>query len=420
MEPGKLRELTADEVNALRLTAEGKMKPRAMRVTLPKEARRAPGTRGGKAWDRGTKGPREQASRGAGERGSERYAGKPGGFSGQRREERGPRTEWKPREQTFGGATASGAGRSSDRGGDRPRFDKRAGGPPRAGSGFGARPSRPFGARPAFGARREGDAGRSEGGAGRSGERKEWKPREGSAGGRSEGKPFRREEKTGFGERGSRPPRTNSGFDKRGGKPFGARPAFGGGREGGAGRSGERGGERKEWKPREQATGGFESAPRKPFVAQSDRPAFVRPEGSFKRTDGPKKRFEGARSSGSGAGKSFGRRTGSKERWVPRPSRARTEEGRGQTGGAERPAPAFGEKRWEGKGATEGTGRSEAGRTRPAFGARPGGFKRPGKPGGFSRPGGFAKPGSFSRPGRPGGGTGRGGARFGGKRTEGQ
>ncbi len=43
VEPGKLRELSEDEVNALRMTAEGKMKPRRMRVdiSLPKEAGRA-------------------------------------------------------------------------------------------------------------------------------------------------------------------------------------------------------------------------------------------------------------------------------------------------------------------------------------------------------------------------------------------
>ena len=397
VEPGKLRELTADEVNSLRLTAEGRMKPRPMRVTLPKEARRAPGTRGERpAWRDKPAGKRFDGARGA----APARGGKPFG----QREERGPRTEWKPRERTFGGGSAS-AGRSEDR----PRFDKRVGGPPRAGSGFGARPSRPFGARPAFGGGREGDSARREGSTGRSGERKEWKPREGAAGGRSEAKPFRREEMRGFGERGSRPPRTGSGFDKRGGKPFGARPAFGGGREGGAGRSGER----KEWKSREGAAGEFENAPRKPFRAQSDRPAFVRPEGSFKPGDGPKKRFEGAR--GSGAGKSFGRRTGSKERWVPRPGRARNEEGRGQTGSGERPAPPSGKKRWEVKSVEAGTGRPK-----PAFGARPGGFKRPGKTGGFARPGGFSKPGSFSKPGGPSGGASRGGARPGGRPHGGQ
>ncbi len=400
VEPGKLRELTADEVNALRLTAEGKMKPRRMRVdiSLPKEAGRAPAKRGEKpAWRDKPAGKRFDR---APERGRKPYA---------QREERGPRAEWKPREQTFGGASASGANRSGERGGDRPRFDRRTDGPPRANSGFdkrggkpfGARPSRPFGAKPGFGGGREGGADRREGSAGRSGERggerNEWKPREAAFGGRSEGKPFRRNEKPAFGDRGSRPPRASSGFDKRGGKAFGARPAFGGGREGGAGRGGERGGEK---------------------------PAFVRPEGSFKRSDGPKKLFGGERGSSAGssagAGKSFGRRTGSKERWIPRPSRAGNEEGRGQTGNGERPAPAFGEKRREGKGAAAGTGRSNAGRTGPAFGARPSGFKRPGKPDGFQRPGGFSRPGTSSKTGRPSGGANRGGSRFGGKRPEGR
>ena len=459
VEPGKLRELTADEVNALRLTAEGKMKPRAMRVTLPKESRRGPGKRGGKGWDQGNEGPRDQGSQEKREREfdrprSDRYAGRPGGFVGQRKE-RGPRTEWKPRERTFGGGSASGAGRNVERGGDRPRFDKRAGGPPRAGSGFGARPSRPFGARPAFGGREgnagrsgrrgEGGAGRNQGAAGLGGERKEWRPRKNAAGGRGEGKPFRREEKAGFGDRGRRPPRTSSGFGARPSKPFGARPAFGSGREGGAGRSGERGGERREWKPREQdfggkpreqAAGGFKDAQRKPFRQQGERPAFVRPEGSFKRSDGPKKRFEGGRGAGSGAsgGKSFGSGGRNKERWVPRPGRARSEEGRRQRGNGDRPAPAFGEKRWKGKGTAAGAGRARpafgarpgAGGTRPAFGARPGGdaraggFKRPGKPGGFARPGGFSRPGSFSKTGGPSGGANRGGARSGGRPPGGQ
>ncbi len=330
VEPGKLRELTADEVNALRLTAEGKMKPRAMRVTLPKEARRAPGARGERpAWRDKPAGKRFEGARGAARDGAPGRGGKPFG----QREERGPRTEWKPRERTFGGGSGSGAGRNEERGGERPRFDKRAGGSPRTDSRFGARPSR----------------------------------------------------------------------------PFGARPAFGGSREGGAGRTGERAGERKEWKPREGAAGRFGSAPRKPFRQQGERPAFVRPEGSFKPGDGPKKRFDSGR--GTGAGKSFGsgRRTGSKERWVPRPNRPRNEEGRGQTGTGERPAPPSGEKRWERSGAAAGMGRPK-----PPFGARPGGFKRPVKPGGFQRPGGFSKPG------RPGGGASRSGPRFGGKRPEGR
>ena len=419
MEPGKLRELTADEVNALRLTAEGKMKPRAMRVTLPKEARRAPGTRGERpalrAKPAGKRGDREQrGARGAAQGGAPARSGKPFG----QREERGPRTEWKPRERTFGGASAGGAGRSGERGeergGDRPRFDKRAGGPPSAGSGFGARPSRPFGARPGFGSGREGGAGRS---GERSGERKEWKPREGAAGGRSEGKPFRRDDKTGFGERGSRPPRASSGFDKRGGKPFGARPAFGGGREGGAAGGGERPRFDKRAGGPPRAGSGFGARPSRPFAAKPG--------------------FGGGRDSG--AGKSFGRSAEKKPRWIPRTGGARTDEAPRRTGSGDRPAAGFEKKRWEGKGAADGAARSDAGRTRPSFGARPeaerarpafgakpggnaraGGFKRPGKPGGFARPGGFSRPSAFSKTGRPSGGASRGGAQFGGKRPEGR
>ncbi len=385
VEPGKLRELTADEVKALRLTAEGKMKPRRLRVdiSLPKDAGRAAGKGGERPWRGKPAGKRFDSPRGA--------APSRGGKPFAPREERGPRTEWKPREREFGGGREGGVGQSRDRGGERsrerPRFDKRAGGSPRTGSGFGARPSRPFGAKPGFGDGREG-------GAERTGER----PR--------------------FDKRSSRPPRTGSGFGARPSRPFGAKPGFGGGREGGAGRMGERGGERKEWKPRgqdfgakpgERPAGRFGNAPRKPFRAPG---AFVRPEGSFKRSDRPN-RFDGGRGAGPGAGKSFGRRTGSKERWVPRPGRARNDEGNAQTSAGERPAPAFGGERSKGFGGGEG-----AQRPKPAFGARPGGFKRPGKPGGFARPGG-SRPGGFSKPGRPGGGN-RGGSRLGGKRPGGR
>jgi len=403
VEPGQLRELTVDEVKALRLTAEGKIKPRRLRVdiSLPKDAGRAPGKRGERtAWRDKPAGKRFDGPRGAApDRDGKPYA---------KREELGPRTEWKPR--TFGGGSAAGTEQS----GERPRFNKRAGGPPRAGSGFGARPSRPFAAKPGFSGGREGGAGqRGERGADRGGER----PR--------------------FDKRAGGPPRAGSGFGAWPSRPFAAKPGFGarregdaGRREGGAGRTGERGGDRKEWKPRgqdfpgkpsERPAGRFENAPRKPFRAQGAfvRPAFARPEGSFKRSDGPKKPFAGGRAAGPGAGKSFDRRTGSKARWVPRPGRAQNEEGRAQPGSGERPAPAFGGERGKEFGGGEGAGRPDAGRTKPAFGARPGGFKRPGKPGGFARPGG-SRPGGFSKTGRPGGGANRGGSRFSGKQPGGR
>jgi 23S rRNA pseudouridine2605 synthase len=60
LEPGKLRELDAEELAALRLTAEGKMKPRRMKTTamLPKEARRPAGQRLERPTDRGGKSAR--------------------------------------------------------------------------------------------------------------------------------------------------------------------------------------------------------------------------------------------------------------------------------------------------------------------------------------------------------------------------
>ena len=331
VEPGKLRELTAEEVNALRLTAEGKIKPRRMRVdlTLPKEAGRAPGRRG--------------------ERPARPWRDKPAGKRFGRREERGQRTEWKPRERTFGGGREVGAARS----GERPRFDKRQ--------------DKPFGARPSLGRSGEG-------------------PNAGKTGG------FGERPRPKFGERrpfsgGQRPfggGRPSTGSKPRFERPGFKRPEFGG-------------------KPREQAAGRFENAPKKPFRAQGERP-FSKPG------EGPKKRFGGER------GKGFGGGAESKRSWTPRPDRARNEEGRGQTGSGDRPAPAFREKRWEGKGASAG-----AGRPRPAFGTRPGaGRPRPpfgAKPGGFARPG---KPGGFAKPGRPSGGANRGGPRPGGRPHGGQ
>ncbi len=400
MEPGKVRELSEDEVKALRLTAEGKMKPRRTKldISLPKAKGRGPGTRDEK-------------------------------------------TQWKPRE----GSARRSEGRGSERGGERPRFDKRAGGPPRSGSGFGARPSRPFGAKPEFGAR-PGFGARREGGAGQGGERPRFDkraggpPRAGSGFGARPSRPFTAKpgfgggregdaagsgERPRFDKRAGGPPRAGSGFGARPSRPFGAKPGFGarpgfsGGRDGGA----ERSGERKEWKPRapefggrprEGATGRFDGAARKPFRPQGER-SFSKPR------ERPAKRFD--------SGRDPGRRVGSKARWVARPGGARNEEGHGPAGGGDRPAAGFEKKRWEVRPDTA-TGverakpaygaRPDAGRTRPAFGARPGGFKRPSKPGGFSRPGGSSRPGGFSKTGKPGGGGSRGGSRFGGKRPGGR
>jgi 23S rRNA pseudouridine2605 synthase len=372
MEPGKVRELSEDEVKALRLTAEGKMKPRRTKldISLTKEAGRK------------KQGPREQATPAS----RNRSPGTPAGNKGTR-------------------------DRGFERpGGERPRFDKRTGGPPRAGSGFGARPSRPFGAKPGFGAKPEFGGGR-EGGAERSAERSGERPR--------------------FDKRAGGPPRTGSGFGARPSRPFGAKPGFSGGRDGGAGRSGERsevrGGERKELKPRgpefggrpsERPPGRFDGAARKPFRAQGER-SFSKPG------ERPAKRFDG--------GGDSGRRTGSKARWVPRPNSGRREEGRGPATVGDRPAGGFEKKRWEVRPDTEGAERAKpAYGARPGGFKRPGSFSRPDKPGGFAKPGGFSRPGGSSRPsgssrpggfsksGKPGGGGSRSGSRFGGKRPGGR
>ena len=81
VEPGKMRELTPEEVKALRLTAEGKIKPRRLKVdiSLPKDAGRNPAKRSGKGWDRGPGHPSEQRSLAGGpgrDRGNKKATGR--------------------------------------------------------------------------------------------------------------------------------------------------------------------------------------------------------------------------------------------------------------------------------------------------------------------------------------------------------
>jgi 23S rRNA pseudouridine2605 synthase len=267
VEPGKLRELSADEVNALRMTAEGKLKPRRIRMdlVLPKEAGRAAEKRSEKPAGRW----RDKAA-------GKRFDRAParGGKPFRKPDERGQRTEWKPREREFRGGEG-GAVRSGERTG----FDKRGSRPQRASSDFGKRPNKPFGARPEF--RKTGE-GLSAGEAG------------------------------GFGER----PRPK--FGERRPFPGGQRP-FGGGRPStGPKPRFERAGFVS--KPRGQAEGRSENATQKPFRAQGERP-FVK-EGDkpkkrfdgekppFKRGDEPKRRFEGERGKGFDKGAKFGAKPG--------------------------------------------------------------------------------------------------------------
>jgi 23S rRNA pseudouridine2605 synthase len=110
VEPGQMRELTAEEVNALRLAAEGKLKPRRVKAAqmLPRAAGVPAGQRaerrGGKDFDRR---PNRDFARPAqredrGERRPEKPAAR-GGRPQWKREDRGPKREWQPRDREFRG-----------------------------------------------------------------------------------------------------------------------------------------------------------------------------------------------------------------------------------------------------------------------------------------------------------------------------
>ncbi|MGH9598545.1 MAG: pseudouridine synthase, partial [Terracidiphilus sp.] len=151
LEPGKLRELDAEEVAALRLAAEGKLKPRRAKTAgmLPRDASRAARPR---ATEQST-GGRGTGDRGTGDRRTgDRHSSKP--FArGERpfRPKQGPpgKSEWKPRREGSGGGPAN---RSAGRGERppqqfKPRFDR----PPQQ--------DRPRFDRPSFPARPHGEPG---------------------------------------------------------------------------------------------------------------------------------------------------------------------------------------------------------------------------------------------------------------------
>ncbi len=197
VEPGKMRELAPEEVAALRMAAEGKLKPRRQKAArhLPKEAGRAvshePGTRlGGRFGQRG----RPPERKGEPERAPARKAG--------RRPERGEeRKPFRPREERGGFVRH-----------EKPRFERAA---------RGERPRR-----------REEEVSREE----------------------RERKPFRpREEQTGYGRREERPARFSKGpggrsGEKGRGKSLGPRPAG-------------KGSARPEWKGKGKAGTGSKPAP---------------------------------------------------------------------------------------------------------------------------------------------------------------
>jgi len=162
VEPGNMRELTEDEVNALRLTAEGKMKPRHIKVAkmLPKEAGLSAEKREQRRDRKFDRRFDRRPDPGFDRRPSpsfDRPPGRPGGPVGRddrrpqsqgarsekprwKQEERGPKREWQPRSEGFRGEQKS---RPEFRSAPRPEFRP---GPrqERGGNRFGNAPRAPF------------------------------------------------------------------------------------------------------------------------------------------------------------------------------------------------------------------------------------------------------------------------------------
>ncbi|MGA3032927.1 MAG: pseudouridine synthase [Terracidiphilus sp.] len=353
VEPGKMRELTADEVRVLRLTAEGKMKPKRLHADrmLPKDAGLAAEKRFEK---RGGRGGRDFARR-------QDASSRPGeGGSFERLQRREPETR--------------------DSGGFRPRegggFEKREGG------ASARRDDKAFGPR------------------GERGEKREFRPRGGE---------FRGGPRGGFGDRrqGQVSSSEKRGFEGRQGKTFGAergagkpgasreRQRFEGGRPFGGGRppSGPgRGLGRPQFdrprpdKPRFDKPGfskpGFQrrgfDGPR-PGGLRIEKVEFEKRSPDRPRFDGP--RFDKPRRDNPGfGGRPDGQAEGRQEGGPRKPFRPQGD----RPGGFKRPNKPGG-----------------SGRPKSGFGGRPGGFGGPRQGGrGGSRPSG----------GRPNGG------RFGGKK----
>jgi 23S rRNA pseudouridine2605 synthase len=355
VEPGNMRELTEDEVNALRLTAEGKMKPRRIKVAkmLPKEAGVAAEKRDrpkGRSFDRPVRSERpEFRSAPRQDRGENRF----GSAARAPFKPRGDRPEFRPAprqdrgERPFGGAQRPPFKPRSERPEFRPaprqdRGENRFGSAPRA-------PFKPRGDRPEF----------------RSAPRQE----------RGE-RPFGGAQRPPFKPRSERPEFRSAPRQDRGDRPFGSapRPPF------------KPRGERPEFRPAPRQDRGenrFGSAPRPPFKPRGERPEFR----SAPRQDRGESRFSGAPRA------PFKPRGDRPEfRPAPRPERSETkprieiervtEAQKGPGIGGGKPRPAFS--------------------ARPSFGGKPGGF---GKYRGNTRGGPKRGP---SRPGAPRGGGKRG------------
>lgn len=253
VEPGQFRELSAEELNALRLTAEGKLKPRRMKLNamLPKEAGRSAESRGNmRNQERGGRQGRDRQGRDRREQG-----GRPSPGSQFDRPFR--------RDNRAGGERGGSAERS--RSGDRRGFEPRRfdGKPERREFGRGERGgfnrqfNRPSSERPS-GDHRDRREERSDGGRGRDREGfNRPRPERGAAGFAPRGERFGADR----GDRGERP-----------------RP-YGGGRE----QRGEFGGKsrRFEGRPERREFGGrprgeFDGKPRSDRP-QGNRPRFDRP-----------------------------------------------------------------------------------------------------------------------------------------------
>ncbi|HMG87793.1 MAG TPA: pseudouridine synthase [Terracidiphilus sp.] len=200
------------------------------------------------------------------------------------------------------------------------------------------------------------------------------------------------------------------------GRPATGRPPFpgAGSDRPGAGRTGSRPGQ---FRARTARPGSDRPDRPRPDRARSDGPRPDRPSPDRPRFDRPSfDRPSGARPTG-GPG-----RTGTREFGAGRPPRAEgdrsrpftTSTGKPRPGGA-RPSnkrsgpPAAGKPAWKPK--PGGTGRTSSGssaRSKPAFGSRPGGSARSGsgykgKTGGTRKPGGGSRPGGKRPGGKPGG-----------------
>jgi 23S rRNA pseudouridine2605 synthase len=328
LEPGKTRELDADEVEALRLTAQGKFKPRRMKTTrmLPKEA--------GRTFD----------PQGEGDGRRKSYGSKPFRPSGDRKS-----FGSKPR---FGGSSSRPAYRRPE-GENRPPQSDRVNGELRD---YTPRP------RPEYGDRPQRSAG--------NGERRDFAPRPRPEGDRPQRSYGDRPQRPygGGGERREFTPRPRPEGGDRTQRSYGDRPQrpYGGG-------------ERREFTPRPRPEGGdrpqrsYGDRPQRPYGGGGERREFTprpRPEGGDRPQrsygDRPQRSFEG----------------GERREFTPRP---RPEGDRGPSTGR----PAFGGKPSFGSKPGFGSKPRPGGSGRPSFGGKkPGGFKSggfKGKPGGGSR-----------------------------------